>query len=127
MNSVYILVFSALWLIIAYFWYGKRVLQRKLVEPLDQNPCPSHSMQDGIDFYPADKMVLFGHHFSSIAGAGPIVGPIVAVTFFGWGPAVLWLLVAGVFIGAIHDYLSLIISVRHSGVSIPDTKRVCFK
>lgn len=123
MNSVYILVFSALWLIVAYFWYGKRTLQRKLVEPLDQNPCPSHAMEDGLDFSPANRMVLFGHHFSSIAGAGPIVGPIVAVTFFGWGPAVIWLLVAGVFIGAIHDYLSLIISVRHCGVSIPDTAK----
>jgi len=123
MNSVYILVFSALWLIVAYFWYGKRILQKKLVEPLDQNPCPSHAQQDGIDFSPAARLVLFGHHFSSIAGAGPIVGPIVAVTFFGWGPAVIWLLVAGVFIGAIHDYLSLIISVRHCGVSIPDTAK----
>lgn len=123
MNSVYILVFSALWLIVAYFWYGKRTLQKKLVEPLDVNPCPSHAQHDGIDFHPAAPLVLFGHHFSSIAGAGPIVGPIVAVTFFGWGPAVIWLLVAGVFIGAIHDYLSLIISVRHCGVSIPDTAK----
>ncbi|HQI04831.1 MAG TPA: carbon starvation CstA family protein [bacterium] len=121
MNSIYILVFSALWLIIAYFWYGKRVLQKKLVEPLDENPCPSHASNDGVDFYPAPSLVLFGHHFSSIAGAGPIVGPIVAVTFFGWGPAVIWLLVAGVFVGAVHDYLSLIISVRHNGVSIPET------
>ena len=121
MNSIYILVFSALWLIVAYFWYGKRILQKKLVEPIDEIKCPSHTVNDGTDYYPAPTMVLFGHHFSSIAGAGPIVGPIVAVTFFGWGPAVLWLLVAGVLIGAVHDYLSLIISVRHGGVSIPDT------
>ncbi|MBO4711124.1 carbon starvation protein A [bacterium] len=121
MNSIYILVFSLLWVIVAYFWYGNSVIKKKLIDPVDENPTPSHAMNDGVDFYPAPGIVLFGHHFSSIAGAGPIVGPIVAVTCFGWGPAAIWLLVAGVFIGAVHDYLSLMISVRHQGVSIPDT------
>ncbi len=121
MNSIYILVFSLLWVVVAYFWYGNSVIKKKLIDPVDENPTPSHSMNDGVDFYPAPSIVLFGHHFSSIAGAGPIVGPIVAVTCFGWGPAAIWLLVAGVFIGAVHDYLSLMISVRHQGVSIPDT------
>ncbi len=120
MNSIYILVFSLLWVIVAYFWYGNNVIKKKLIDPVDENPTPSHAMNDGVDFYPAPSIVLFGHHFSSIAGAGPIVGPITAVVFFGWGPAAIWLLVAGVFIGAVHDYLSLMISVRHQGVSIPD-------
>jgi Carbon starvation protein, predicted membrane protein len=120
MNSIYILVFSLLWVVVAYFWYGNNVIKKKLIDPVDENPTPSHAMNDGVDFYPAPSIVLFGHHFSSIAGAGPIVGPITAVVFFGWGPAAIWLLVAGVFIGAVHDYLSLMISVRHQGVSIPD-------
>ena len=121
MNSIYILVFSLLWVVVAYFWYGNSVIKKKLIDPVDENPTPSHAMNDGVDFYPAPGIVLFGHHFSSIAGAGPIVGPILAVACFGWGPAAIWLLVAGVFIGAVHDYLSLMISVRHQGVSIPDT------
>lgn len=120
MNSIYILVFSLLWVVVAYFWYGNGVIKRKLIDPIDENPTPSHALKDNVDFYPAPSIVLFGHHFSSIAGAGPIVGPITAVVFFGWGPAAIWLLVAGVFIGAVHDYLSLMISVRHQGVSIPD-------
>ena len=120
MNSIYILVFSLLWVVVAYFWYGNGIIKKKLIDPVDENPTPSHAMNDGVDFYPAPSIVLFGHHFSSIAGAGPIVGPITAVVFFGWGPAAIWLLVAGVFIGAVHDYLSLMISVRHQGVSIPD-------
>ncbi len=120
MNSIYILVFSLLWVIVAYFWYGNSVIKKKLIDPVDENPTPSHALKDNVDFYPAPSIVLFGHHFSSIAGAGPIVGPITAVVFFGWGPAAIWLLVAGVFIGAVHDYLSLMISVRHQGVSIPD-------
>ena len=120
MNSIYILVFSLLWVVVAYFWYGNGVIKKRLIDPVDENPTPSHAMNDGVDFYPAPSIVLFGHHFSSIAGAGPIVGPITAVVFFGWGPAAIWLLVAGVFIGAVHDYLSLMISVRHQGVSIPD-------
>ncbi len=120
MNSIYILIFSILWVVVAYFWYGNGVIKKKLIDPVDENPTPSHAMNDGVDFYPAPSIVLFGHHFSSIAGAGPIVGPITAVVFFGWGPAAIWLLVAGVFIGAVHDYLSLMISVRHQGVSIPD-------
>ncbi len=121
MNGLFILVFSIAWLVFAYFWYGKRKIQNGLISPLDAKKTPSHEKFDGNDYYPAPKMVLFGHHFSSIAGAGPIVGPIVAVAAFGWGPAVLWLLVAGVFIGAVHDYLSLMISVRNNGASIPDT------
>ncbi len=121
MNSVVVLLVSIAWLVIGYWLYGKRKIEKNLVAPVDTQPTPAHAMNDGVDYYPAVLPVLFGHHFSSIAGAGPIVGPILAVALFGWGPAVLWMLVAGVFIGAVHDYLSLIVSVRHNGVSIPDT------
>ncbi len=121
MNVVVIFLVSLVWLLLGYYFYGKKRIQKNLAEPLDQKPTPAHALKDGVDFYPAVTPVLFGHHFSSIAGAGPIVGPILAVALFGWGPAVLWMLLAGVFIGAVHDYLSLIISVRHDGISIPDT------
>jgi len=121
MNSLIILIVSTVWIVFAYFWYGKRKIQNNLVAPLDKKQTPANSKQDNIDYYPAARMVLFGHHFSSIAGAGPIVGPIIAVAAFGWGPSVLWLLLGGVFIGGVHDYLSLMISERNDGCSIPDT------
>ena len=120
MNSLAILVFSVLWVLLAYRFFGRNRIQNRLFAPLDTAPTPAHSKNDGVDFSPAPRLVLFGHHFSSIAGAGPIVGPIIAVSAFGWGPTVLWLLIGGVLIGGVHDYLSLMISVRHGGTSIPD-------
>ncbi len=118
MNSLIILIFAAAWIVAAYHFYGRRHIQNRLIAPLDQKPTPAHERQDGMDYSPAPRLVLFGHHFSSIAGAGPIVGPIIAVAAFGWGATVLWLLLGGVFIGAVHDYLSLMISARHGGTSI---------
>ncbi|HSA33687.1 MAG TPA: carbon starvation protein A [bacterium] len=120
MNGAILLLFAAAWLIVAYLWYGKRTIQRRLMDPLDGEGTPAVTRNDGVDFCPAHPMVLFGHHFSSIAGAGPIVGPIIAAAAFGWGPALLWPLLGGVFIGAVHDYLALMVSVRHGGTSIPD-------
>ncbi len=120
MSGLLIFTLAILWVAAAFLKYGRK-LQRELVEPLDQAPVPSVKYKDGKDFSPASPMVLFGHHFSSIAGAGPIVGPIIAVSAFGWGAALIWLLVASVFIGAVHDYLSLIISVRNDGISIPES------
>lgn len=120
MSGSLILLFSVIWVIVAYLRYGKRI-EKQLVAPLDKEEVPSVKYRDGKDFSPASKMVLFGHHFSSIAGAGPIVGPIIAVAAFGWGTALVWILIAGVFIGAVHDYLSLVISVRNDGISIPES------
>ncbi len=120
MNGAILLLFATAWLVVAYLWYGKRTIQRRLMEPLDGEGTPAVARNDGVDFCPAHPMVLFGHHFSSIAGAGPIVGPIIAAAAFGWGPALLWPLLGGVFIGAVHDYLALMVSVRHGGTSIPD-------
>lgn len=121
MNSLIILLVALVWILSGYYWYGRRKIQNKLMAPLDKEPTPAHSLNDGMDYSPAPMLVLFGHHFSSIAGAGPIVGPIIAVAAFGWGPSIFWLLIGGLFIGAVHDYLSLMISVRSGGSSIPDT------
>jgi len=120
MNSLFVLIVAILWFLFAYRWYGKRTIERNLSEPLDTTSTPAVAKNDGIDYCPTHPLVLFGHHFSSIAGAGPIVGPIIAAAAFGWGPALLWPLLGGVFIGAVHDYLSLMLSVRHGGTSIPD-------
>lgn len=119
MNSALLIVIAVVWYAFAYKWYGNK-MEKTLVNPDDSNPTPAVSMNDGVDFYPANPFVLFGHHFSSIAGAGPILGPVAAVAAFGWGGTMLWILLGTVFIGALHDYISLIVSVRFKGNSIPE-------
>ena len=99
----------------AYFVYGgflKRVFQ---IDP--NRPTPANTQYDGIDYVPTPRMVLFGHHFASIAGPGPIVGPIMAA-YFGWLPALIWILVGCVFVGAFHDFAAMVMSVRNRGRSI---------
>lgn len=85
----------------------------------DDEPTPAHELEDGIDYVPARRSVLFGHHFASIAGLGPILGPAIAV-IWGWVPAVLWIVFGTIFIGAVHDFATLVLSLRHRGRSIGD-------
>lgn len=99
-----------------YFTFGKR-LQTDLVRSQNAPDAPSKRLSDGIDYVPTSKFVLFGHHFASIAGAGPIVGPAMAVAW-GWLPGLIWIWFGNIFIGAIHDYLSLTASVRYDGRSV---------
>ncbi len=119
MNTLYFALFGIIWLIFAYFWYGN-VIRNKVIKPDDSPLTPSRQINDGKDYVPTKASVLFGHHFASIAGAGPIVGPIIAFAFFGWLPAIIWILLGSVFIGAVHDYSALMLSVRHKGLSIVD-------
>lgn len=105
---------AVFWL--AYFTYG-RYLSRYL-EASDKRRTPAHTKGDGKDFVPARRPVLLGHHFASIAGAGPIVGPITAATAFGWLPAILWIAIGNPLIGAVHDYVCTMGSVRHGGSSL---------
>ena len=119
MNSAPIMIGAVLFFyFIGYRFYGK-IIEEKLVQP-DNSPTPASTMQDGVDYLPAKKPILFGHHFASIAGAGPIIGPIVALINFGWLPALGWIAIGNVFIGAVHDYLALMLSVRNRGSSIAD-------
>jgi len=105
----------------AFFTYG-RFLERRL--GIDNNrPTPSHTDYDGVDRVPAHPAVLFGHHFSSIAGAGPIVGPIIAAVAFGWAVPLAWVLVGAIFIGGAHDFSALVASVRNRARSIADVAR----
>lgn len=115
MNGALLLIGSAIILAIAYFLYGG--LLSKVLGIDGQRKTPAHDLRDDIDYVPTHPAVLFGHHFASIAGAGPIVGPILA-GYFGWGSVILWVLVGGIFIGAMHDMVSLYLSVRHKGQSI---------
>ena len=115
MNLVTLVSISGLILLIAYFTYGRFVASRLKIS--NKNRTPAHTHADGVDYIPSRIPVVLGHHFSSIAGAGPIVGPIIAVAF-GWIPAVIWILVGGIFFGAVHDLSSIIASMRHEGKSI---------
>ena len=120
-NSLLLMAVAIVWLVLAYRLYGKW-LERRLVQPTDA-ATPAQAKRDGVDYEPAKPIVLFGHHFASIAGAGPIVGPVLAVAFFGWGATALWILIGVVLIGAVHDYMALMVSVRHGGASLPDVAR----
>lgn len=102
--------------IVAYFTYGKFLEKNYQIKETED--VPSKKFYDEVDFVPTNKFVLLGHHFSSIAGAGPIVGPILAGLSFGWLPAILWIVLGTIFIGGLHDFSSLIISIRHEGWSI---------
>jgi len=102
--------------IIAYLFYG-RFLVREM--ELDNScPTPAEEINDGVDFVPAKTTLLLGQHFSAIAAAGPIVGPILAGIWFGWLPALLWIVLGAIFIGGVHDFSSLVASVRHKAASI---------
>jgi len=102
--------------LVAYHTYGK-FLARKIFKLDSKRVTPAHELRDDVDYLPAKKEVLFGHHFTSIAGLGPIVGPAIAI-IWGWVPAALWILLGPIFIGAVHDFSALVISMRNKGVSI---------
>lgn len=116
MSTLLICFGSLAVLIIAYFTYG-RWLSMKLFELSLDAPVPSRALRDDHDFVPTPKSVIFGHHFTSIAGTGPIVGPAIAV-FWGWLPALLWVVIGAILIGGVHDMAALIISIRNRGQTI---------
>ncbi|MCD8085584.1 MAG: carbon starvation protein A [Clostridiales bacterium] len=116
MNGLVLLIISVAVLVCGYIFYGGWLCKQWGVGESDE-PTPAHTMEDGVDYVPAKAPVLMGHHFSSIAGAGPITGPINAAAF-GWLPCTLWILIGGIFFGGVHDFGSLIASVRHGGKSI---------
>ena len=109
MSTLLVAFLSFLGFIIAYHTYG-RWLSRKVFGLDAHAPVPSHELRDDIDYVPTRKEVIFGHHFTSIAGTGPIVGPAIAV-FWGWLPALLWVVFGSIFIGAVHDFSALIVSL----------------
>ncbi len=115
MNGLLLLIVAIVIYGLGYRYYG--AFLERLFGLDASRPTPAHTMRDDLDYVPSKPFILFGHHFSSIAGAGPIVGPIMAA-YFGWGAVVLWLLVGCVFIGAMHDMAAMALSVRNKGLSI---------
>ncbi len=119
MSGILLAFLGACFLIGGYFTYGRLAARVYGISPA--NPTPAVSKRDGVDYVPARNwVVLFGHHFSSIAGAGPIVGPIVALLAWGWAPALAWVLAGTVFAGGVHDFGSLVLSLRRGGSSISE-------
>ena len=116
MNTLVLVLISTAVLVCGYLFYGRWLCKQWGVGE-NTEETPAHTMEDGIDYVPARAPVLMGHHFSSIAGAGPITGPIGAA-MFGWLPVTLWVLVGGIFFGGVHDFGALFASIRHNGQSI---------
>ena len=115
MSALLILVVAIVLLALGYVFYGSWLAKQWGVDP--NRETPAHTSYDGKDFVPANPAVLMGHHFSSIAGAGPINGPIQAAVF-GWVPVFLWCVLGGIFFGAMHDFGALFASIRHNGGSV---------
>ena len=118
MDALIIMVAAFAGYIVMYRLYGKFIGQ-KIFKLSGQAAVPSVEMEDGVDYVPTKKEVIFGHHFTSIAGTGPIVGPAVAI-IWGWVPALIWVFLGSIFMGAVHDFGALIISMRNQGKSIAD-------
>ena len=116
-----LLIVSALLLSVAYRVYGAFLERRCRVDP--DRETPACAVNDGVDYVPTRASVLFGHHFSSIAGAGPIVGPIIAASLFGWLPTWIWIILGSIFVGGVHDFGSTLMSLRSGGRSITATCR----
>ncbi len=116
MNTTIIVLAGLAIYLVFYFLYG-RWIERNVVRIDPLRPTPAHRLEDGVDYIPSRPLVLFGHHFASIAGAAPIIGPAIAMVW-GWLPGLLWIWLGNIFIGAIHDYLSLMASVRYDGRSV---------
>ena len=118
MNSLVIALLCFVGYIVAYHTYG-RFLSKRIFKVDEALECPSCKLRDDTDYVPTKKEVLFGHHFTSIAGLGPIVGPAIAI-IWGWVPAILWVFFGSILMGAVHDFGSLMVSIRNKGRSVGD-------
>src|SRR6184192_3991852 len=120
-NGLWLVVAAACIFVLAYRFYG-RFLARRVVELDNRRITPAHRLNDGSNFHPTNLWVLFGHHFAAIAGAGPLLGPVLAAQF-GFLPGFLWLVVGAVLAGAVQDFIILVASMRRNGRSLPEIAR----
>ncbi len=116
MNAAVVCGVSLVVFVLGYIFYS-RFIATRVFDLRKDEPVPSKEHEDGVDFVPTPKNVLIGHHYASIAGAAPIIGPAIAVVW-GWVPAILWVVLGSVFMGAVHDFSTLVISIRHGGRSV---------
>ena len=115
-NALWLTAASVCFLVIGYRFYG-RFIAHKITELDDTRTTPSERLNNGHDYVPTNKFIVFGHHFAAIAGAGPLMGPVLAAQF-GYLPGFLWILIGSVFAGAVHDFIILVMSIRRDGKSI---------
>jgi carbon starvation protein len=118
MNAVIVAIIGLILFAAGYYFYAS-FIEKKVWQVDFKKKTPAVLKDDGLDYIPAKHWtVLFGHHFASIAGAGPIIGPVIACALFGWGPALLWIVIGSIFIGGVHDFSSLMLSLRHHGQTV---------
>jgi len=117
-NGLWLVVAAGCFYALAFRFYG-RFLANRVMNLDDQRQTPAYRLQDNTNFYPANKYLLFGHHFAAIAGAGPLLGPVLAVQF-GFLPGFLWLVIGAVLAGAVQDFVILVGSLRRNGRSLPE-------
>ena len=118
MDALVIVVVAFVGYVLAYRTYG-RFLARKIFRLRPDAVTPSHALHDGVDFVPTRRGIVFGHHYTSIAGTGPIVGPAIGI-IWGWVPALVWVFAGSIVMGAVHDFGALVVSLRNEGKSISD-------
>jgi len=118
MEVLFIALLAGVGFVFAYHTYG-RWLGSKIFALSAKAVCPSRKLEDGVDYVPTKKSIIFGHHFTSIAGTGPIVGPAIAI-MWGWVPALLWVVFGSILIGAVHDFGALVVSLRNNGQTVGD-------
>ena len=116
MPSIAIVILGIIGMLLGWFVYSKFIASR-IFKLDDSFVTPAHTMKDGVDYVPTNKVVLWGHHFTSVAGAAPIVGPAIAV-YWGWVPAVLWVVFGTILFAGVHDMGALWASARHKGKSM---------
>ncbi len=121
MTILPVVAVCAVVLVIAYFTYGRLVVRWLGLDPT--RVTPAVALEDGNDYVPAPAPVVLGGHFTAIAAAGPVVGPILAGLAFGWMPALIWILIGSIFIGGVHDAGALLASIRHRAASITQVVR----
>ena len=117
-NGLWLVVAASCFYVLAYRFYG-RFLAKRVMNLDDQRRTPAHRLKDETNFYPANKYILFGHHFAAIAGAGPLLGPVLAAQF-GFLPGYLWIVIGAVLAGAVQDFIILVASMRRNGKSLPE-------
>src|SRR5664279_4128980 len=116
MNAIYLVIASACILILGYRFYGA-FLKAKVLSIEEDRLTPAHRLNDNQEYLPTNRWLVLGHHFAAIAGAGPLIGPVLAAQF-GYLPGALWILIGAVFAGAVHDVVVLLCSMRRNGKSL---------
>jgi carbon starvation protein len=120
-NSLWLILTGLAAFLVAYRCYGAFLAARVAVLS-DERATPAHELRDGVDYHPTKRLVLFGHHFAAIAGPGPLIGPVLAAQW-GFAPGFAWIVIGACLAGGVHDFVTLLASVRNNGLTLPKIAR----